>query len=169
MKFTKLKNGKYVVNGVTTYEEVIIKLNLFNENNFDTKKIMEENKYYELYYKALNYIKRGMKTKKQVLDFINNTDIVNKLCKEGYIDDLRYTRAFIHDKLLFTDYGPLKLKLKLYYLGVDKNIIEEEINKIDNEIFNKKIIKLINKNKKLNYIINQGYSYEDIKKATNDC
>ncbi|MBQ2409119.1 MAG: RecX family transcriptional regulator, partial [Bacilli bacterium] len=95
--------------------------------------------------------------------------IVNKLCKEGYIDDLRYTRAFIHDKLLFTDYGPLKLKLKLYYLGVDKNIIEDEINKIDNEIFKKKIIKLINKNKKLNYIINQGYSYEDIKKATNDC
>ena len=42
MKFTKLKNGKYVVNGVTTYEEVIIKLNLFNENNFDIKKIMEE-------------------------------------------------------------------------------------------------------------------------------
>ena len=71
MKFKKLKNGKYLVNGITTYEEVIIKLNLFKEQNFNIDKIIKENQYYDEYYKALNYLKRGMKTKKQVIDFIN--------------------------------------------------------------------------------------------------
>lgn len=169
MKFKKLKNGKYEVNGIITYEEVIIKLNLFNEKNFKIENILKENEFYDNYYKALKYIKRGMKTRKQVMDYINDINIVNKLEKEGYIDDLRFTRAFIHDKLLLTNYGPLKLKLHLYYLGVDKKIIEDEIDKIDENIFTKRIIKLIKKNKNLNHIINQGYTYEDIKKATNKC
>ena len=169
MKLTKLKNGKYIINGITTYEEVIIKLNLFNRKNFNVEKIMKENEYYDQYYKALNYIKRGLKTKKQVYNYINNIDIVNKLIKEGYIDDLRYTKAFIHDKLLFTNYGPLKLKYKLHQLGINKDIINSEINMIDQNIFYNKINKLIKKNKKISYILNLGYSYEDIKKATNDC
>ena len=59
MKLTKLKNGKYIINGITTYEEVIIKLNLFNRKNFNVEKIMKENEYYDQYYKALNYIKEN--------------------------------------------------------------------------------------------------------------
>lgn len=169
MKFKKLKNGKYLVNGITTYEEVIIKLNLFKKQNFNIDKIIKENQYYDEYYKALNYLKRGMKTKKQVIDFIKNESIVDKLAKEGYIDDLKYTKAFIHDKLLFTNYGPLKIKFKLSCLGIDNQIIDDEINKIDEEKIKERIIKLLNKNKKINYIISQGYSYEDIKKATNSC
>ena len=110
-----------------------------------------------------------MKTKKQVIDFIKNESIVDKLVKEGYIDDLKYTKAFIHDKLLFTNYGPLKIKFKLSCLGIDNQIIDDEINKIDEEKIKDRIIKLLNKNKKIDYIISQGYSYEDIKKTTNNC
>ena len=49
MKFKKLKNGKYLVNCITTYEEVIIKLNLFKKQNFNIDKIIKENQYYDEY------------------------------------------------------------------------------------------------------------------------
>ena len=65
MKITKLKNGKYKVGDIITYDEVIIKLNLLNERNIDIEKIYEENKYFEEYFKILKMIERKKRTKKE--------------------------------------------------------------------------------------------------------
>ena len=166
MKITKLKNGKYKVGDIITYDEVILKLNLFNEKNIDVNKIYEENKYYDEYYKIIKMIEKKKRTKKEIQKITNNKSLLEKLEKEGYIDDKEYVKAYLHDKLLFTSYGPLKLKYNLLQLGIDEELIDEEINKIDYKIFLNKLDKL--KNKSINYLINQGYDIEDIKKKRNN-
>lgn len=162
MKYKKLKNGKYEIidMNIITYEEVIMKL--IKKEKID---IIEETKYYEEYYKCIKMINRKLRTKKEIQKIARN-EIVEKLVKEGYIDDLRYTRAFIHDKLVLTQDGPLKIKYKLISNGIPEDIVNEEINKIDKSLIYKRINKIINqygKEKGIKKLLNKGYSYEDIK------
>lgn len=166
MKITKLKNGKYKVGDIITYDEVIIKLNLLNEKNIDIEKIYEENKYFEEYFKILKMIERKKRTKKEVDNILVNKNILIELENKGYIDDKKYVTAYLHDKLLLTNYGPLKLKYNLLKLGIDEELVNEELNKIDKSIFLNKLDKL--NNKSINYLVNQGYDIEDIKKKRNN-
>lgn len=166
MKITKLKNGKYKVGDIITYDEVIIKLNLLNEINIDIEKIYEENKYFEEYFKILKMIERKKRTKKEIDNILVNKNILTELENKGYIDDKKYVIAYLHDKLLLTNYGPLKLKYNLLKLGIDEELVNEELNKIDKSIFLNKLDKL--NNKSINYLVNQGYDIEDIKKKRNN-
>lgn len=166
MKITKLKNGKYKVGDIITYDEVIIKLNLLNERNIDIEKIYEENKYFEEYFKILKMIERKKRTKKEIDNILVNKNILIELENKGYIDDKKYVAAYLHDKLLLTNYGPLKLKYNLLNLGIDEELVNEELNKIDKSIFLNKLDKL--NNKSINYLVNQGYDIEDIKKKRNN-
>ena len=40
-------------------------------------------------------------------------DILATLCREGYLDDARYARAFARDKSALQGWGSLKIKLAL--------------------------------------------------------
>ena len=93
MKITKLKNGKYKVGDIITYDEVIIKLNLLNERNIDIEKIYEENKYFEEYFKILKMIERKKRTKKEIDNILVNKNILTELENKGYIDDKKYVIA----------------------------------------------------------------------------
>ena len=166
MKITKLKNGKYKVGDIITYDEVITKLNLLNERNIDIEKIYEENKYFEEYFKILKMIERKKRTRKEIDNILVNKNILIELENKGYIDDKKYFIAYLYDKLLLTNYGPLKLKYNLLKLGIDEELVNEELNKIDKSIFLNKLDKL--NNKSINYLVNQGYDIEDIKKKRNN-
>ena len=83
MKITKLKNGKYKVGDIITYDEVIIKLNLLNERNIDIEKIYEENKYFEEYFKILKMIERKKRTRKEIDNILVNKNILIELENKG--------------------------------------------------------------------------------------
>ena len=105
-------------------------------------------------------------TRKEIDNILVNKNILIELENKGYIDDRKYVIAYLHDKLLLTNYGPLKLKYNLLNLGIDEELINEELNKIDKSIFLNKLDKL--NNKSINYLVNQGYDIEDIKKKRNN-
>ncbi|HOK52144.1 MAG: regulatory protein RecX [Bacteroidales bacterium] len=61
--------------------------------------------------------------------------IIEYLEKEGYINDLRYAKAFVHDKLHFDGWGKLKIKIALQQKNIDESIIESALNDIDDATY----------------------------------
>lgn len=59
--------------------------------------------------------------------------IVDKLLEEGYIDELRYSRAFTHDKFLFNGWGRLKIASNLRIKSIPDSIIQQVVSEITDE------------------------------------
>lgn len=74
--------------------------------------------------------------------------IINKLEKEKYIDNDRYCKAFINDKVRFGKWGKLKITQALYQKGIDKDIIRENLKDIDDEEYRKNLQRIIQNKKK---------------------
>lgn len=189
-EFTKKnKYNVYLSNGevLNLQEQVITENELLLKKEMSQElynKLVRDNKIYELMEMAVKYISIRLRSIKEVKDYLlkkggsNNEveDAVQKLIESGYLDDDRFTKAFIKDKLKFTTIGDYKIKMQLNKLGVSTSIIEDNMNKIDEHIIEEKIKKLIDKDKKTNkkysgqilknkiynHLLNQGYSQEKV-------
>lgn len=190
-KIKKLASGKYKIEfdnnqKLTTYDEVILKNNLLFNKNIDSSKlnnIINDNDYYQIYNKCINYISIKMRSEKEIKEYIIKQDenanyqkIIKELKDKGFINDNIFLKSFIADKINLSTNGPEKIKSELINHNIDIKLIDEELNKIDEEIINEKLIKLItkkikNNNKYSNYhlkqkvvndLINLGYKKENI-------
>lgn len=195
MKITKFKkNGKdkykvFLENNeiVTLYEEVILKNNLLLTKEINEellKEIDNDNNKIKAYNTALNYLSLRVRSKKEIYDYLlkkgltkdDITIVIDKLTKEGYLNDYTFAKAYLHDQLNFTNNGPYKIKNNLLELGVSKEITEELISEIDNNIVLEKLKKLVQKKlnatnsgslnmiktKLLTYFYNLGYDKESV-------
>lgn len=179
----------YLSNGeVITLNERVITTNelLFKKeiNNTLYDKLIYENSICEAEEKAIKYISIRLRSIKETKDYLTKNNYskevvdtaVNSLIKNKYLDDNIFTKAYIKDKLNFTTKGDYKIKMELTTLGVDQNIIEENISQIDTEILTNKIKKIIDKdirtnkkythqelkNKIYNHLVTQGYSKDKV-------
>ena len=189
VKFKKMTKGRYKLEldsneEFIIYEDIIFKYDLLLKKEISITKlesILNDNKYYEAYNLALSYIEYKLRSKKEIHSYLERkdfpNDIILKVIKDiealGYINDRLYTKAFISDKINFTNHGPYKIKGELLSNGIDESIIDEELDNIDENIYKEKITKLIEKKKKTNdkplsifkskiieYLYNLGYSKE---------
>lgn len=190
-KFKKTGKNKYKVifdnTELTLYEDVILKYNLLIKKEIDIEEIDEiilENRNYEVYDMALSYIEFKMRSKKEIIKYLKNkgfednliNQTINKLESLGLLNSNSYISAFINDKVNLSNDGPYKIKQALLDLDFNENDIDNYLNKIDNSIWEDKLIKIINKkknimksksyymfiNKMKNYLYNLGYSKEMI-------
>jgi len=190
-KIIKLKNGKYKIkldeDELTTYSEVIIENNILYKKEVDNglyNTIIDMTIYYDIYYKCLKHIDKKIRSKKEIEEYLKkqgsdpNTieKIINKLEDINLINDSNFARAYINDKIYLSNYGINKIRQELLINGVNINIIEEELDKIDKNELKNKLKKIINKrlysNKKysiyqlkqkiINDMIILGYDKEDI-------
>ena len=53
--------------------------------------------------------------------------IVNHLREEKFIEEVRYARAFIHDKFLYEHWGRLKITFALRNKGISDSIVDNSI------------------------------------------
>ena len=60
-------------------------------------------------------------------------NIVEYLINNDYLNEERYTKMFVQGKLRIKKWGRIKLKYELKLKGVDTNIIDDNINKINEE------------------------------------
>ena len=145
------KNKKYIVETdyeadeeYTLDEDVIIKYGILKDREFsetEFKKILKDASLQDLVAKALNYISYGMRSKHEVYAYLDtkNTDnkfsqndlieVVSRIKKLGYIDDLKYANGVIdyYKKTKGKNYIINKLKEK----QVDNAIIEDAILKYE--------------------------------------
>lgn len=196
IKYKKLPGNKYKItldnNDVILYEDIIIKNMILLKKNIkedELKQYLNENIFYEGYYKALNYIKFRMRSTNEIEKYLAkefNKDLIEKiilnLTKEGYLNDDYFTKCYINDSINLKNIGPNKIIHELEKLGTDKSIIDKNIKVFTKEKEEEKIKKIIdkkvktNKNKsvynlknniKLN-LINQGFNVEIIDKNINN-
>ena len=179
MKITaikKLKGGKYKLEletkeQIITYDSIILENNLLFSRDIDLgllTKINDENNYYDIYNKVIKMVGSKLRSEKEIKEFLVKNNLSDKdidrmiynLKENNIINDIKFARAFIHDKINFTNYGPNKIKDELLKNNIQIDIIEKEMSNIDNEIFDEKINKIINK--KINS--NHKYSNNILKK-----
>ena len=191
----KKQNNKYKIKlegniTIETYDEVIIKNNILYKKEIDEnlkEKIEEENKFYNTYNEIVKLINKKLRSEKEIKEIMNKKEIknqeelINKLKSSNLINDELYAKAYIHDRISFSNDGINKIKKELVNQEIDEDIIENELNKIDRkdqkEKLEKLIIKKLNTNTKYsdkimkqkitNYFINLGYDKEEINEILN--
>lgn len=194
-KIKKMNSGKYKIeledkNKIITYDDVILKHNLLFDKDIDSDKLNELNvdtNYYDIYNKCIKFISRKLRSKKEIIEYLEKFSvskkdlekIVNDLEKINLINDTNFTKAYISDRIYLSNDGIDKIKQSLVTYGVELDIIEFEIDKIDRNIIKDKLSKLVFKKIKNNHkdssslirkkiyhdLINLGYTSEMI----NEC
>ena len=59
--------------------------------------------------------------------------IITRLVKERYIDDERYARAFVKDKIRYNKWGHRKVQQGLWTKRIDEDILQRVLDEIDDE------------------------------------
>ena len=178
-----LSNGEVLeLNGkVITDNELLIKKDIDNEL-YD--KLKRDNTICMLMDTSVKYIDRRLRSINELRDYLKNKEedtiiieeVIDKLIDYKYLDDDRFTKAYIKDKMAFTSKGDYKIRMELSNLGIDNGIIDNNILMIDNDMLINKMKKIIDKdiknnkkyngselrNKIYNHLISQGYSKEKV-------
>lgn len=157
----KMSSGKYQIifdNNVKliTYDEVLLKNNLLYKKELTTEEINEINKangYYNVYSSLIKFITKKMRSMKEVTEFLDKYDLNikdknNLICtlkENGSINDNRFIKAFISDRLYLSNDGPSKIKNDLLKHNLNEDDIDTEIANINEEDILSKLAKLVTK------------------------
>ena len=123
-----------------------------------------------------------MRSKKEIKEYLLKKEIseelinsaIEKLEEQGYVNDLLYARAFISDKINLSNDGPYKIKEQLMKLGINEEVVLNELSVFDKGLEKSRIEHLMDKQVKTNhnkseyilrkktidYLVNLGYTKE---------
>ena len=163
LKYQKLKSNKYKVtleneDTITLYDNVILDNNLLLKKEIDNlDDILRQNDYYNAYFLSIKYISRKQRTKKEIHNYLYNKfdsniikDTINRLEKEGYLNEDIYLKSYINDQINLTNNGYYKILRNLKNNGLDEDKIVSYLNLIDDNIWSEKAKKIIDKAIKTN-------------------
>lgn len=109
-------------------------------------------------------------------------DIIDNLIDNGFINEQRYCRAFVHDKFLYQSWGKVKIRTHLRQKRIDSRLIEEALLSIDEQQYDSQLEQLI-KNKLddtrdigekerasiFRFCLQRGFEYSKIAKLIGSC
>jgi regulatory protein len=174
--------------------EVFIKSGLRKNDSVDEEiihSLEKENKKYLAKEKAYNILaRRNHSTKELERKLIQRKfergiikEIIDELVNLNFLDDERFAREYLEEKLRFKNVGLEKIKNELFYKGVPreiiKNIIEEKTDIDETEsalqLAEKKIKSILKKvtdrriirQKIYSFLLSKGYKYETIENVIN--
>ena len=176
---------------LSLYDDVILKYELLLKKEINEKElneIIEYNNKIESYMTALKYISSKLRTEKEIRtklmhyskDAINYT--IDRLTKEGYLNNDLYIKSYINDEVNLKFIGPNKILFNLKKLGFKNEEILNYLNTFDNEIWldkiNKYVLKKVNSNhnlsglllkqKLMQDLVNKGFYKEHINLIINE-
>ncbi len=110
-------------------------------------------------------------------DAVNN--IISLLLKQKYIDDTRFTRSFISDKLRFGKWGKTKIVFSLRQKQIPQEIIDEVFQTFSDEVLLQPLMPLLEKklksvkgkteyekrDKVIRFALSRGFSMPNILKC----
>ena len=73
------------------------------------------------------------KMRRWQLDEMAQTRILERLVHDKYVDDERFARAFIHDKLRYNHWGRRKIEQALWQKGVDRDVYAPLLDTVSDE------------------------------------
>ena len=183
IKYKKGARGKYKVfldnnMELSLYEEVILKYNLLLTKEIDENSLIEidkTNQEYDVYYVALNSINSRYKSIYDLRMFLLKKEYpeelidkaIDKLIKQGYLNDRMFTKSYINNKMITSNSGPFKIEKELLEKKIDLDIIKEELEIFTEEEQISRIKKLIEKGIKTNHnrggVVLKQKIYNDLK------
>lgn len=178
-----LSNGEVLEldESVITNNELLLKKRIDNDL-YD--KLKRDNKICILVNASIKYINVRLRSIKEIKDYLLKKEddndlideVISRLIKMGYLDDRRFTEAYIKDKLNFTSWGDYKIINELNKLGISSLDIEDNTDLLNEDILNERMRKIIDKdirtnkkysglklkNKIYNHLLTNGYSKEKV-------
>lgn len=76
-------------------------------------------------------------------------NIIERLRKEKFLDDARFAKAFVKDKLRFNKWGRIKISYELQRKYIPHSIIEDALSGIDNQEYLSILQDLLKSKKKI--------------------
>lgn len=198
IKYKKTTKGRYKIylddgRELLLYEDVILKFSLLLKKEILEKDIMEIelfNQECDVYHVGLESINRRFKSTYDLKESLLKKEYpcelvekaIEKLLKQGYLNDQSFAKSYINNQIITTNKGPYKIRRELSEHRVDTNIIEEEIEVFDEDTQLEKIRKVttrlynsnrnrggvVLKKKIVNDLVNLGYDTSAISKVIND-
>jgi regulatory protein len=115
------------------------------------------------------------------VDEATQREVISYLVKEKYIDEERYARFFINDKIKYNRWGRRKVEQALYFKHIPREVYEPLLDDVANEDFESVLLPMLrNKEKNLKYAndyekrmkllrfaMQRGFSYEQADKCIN--
>ena len=100
--------------------------------------------------------------------------VIERLRGDGYIDEARYCKAYVHDKAAFQGWGRRKIRMMLRSKGLPEDETEAALQGLDPEIYKGVLEHLVerkkgyDRDKLLRFLLQRGFDYADIKNALED-
>lgn len=167
IKYKKGSKGLYKVElddgrVLSLYEDVILKFDLLLKKeimNSDLDSINKYNLECDVYYIALNNIKSRFKSEFELRNILKKKEYpdeyielaINKLIKQGYLNDRLFARSYINNQMITTSRGPIRIQRDLLDKKIDYNVINEELGVFSEEEQLMKIKKIISKKLQSNH------------------
>lgn len=166
-KVQKTPSGKYKIildsgDKVTTYDDVILEKGLLYHKDVsfdDLKEINQKTEYYDVYYKAVKMIGVKYRSEKEIREFLKEKEIskdkkesiIKRLKETGLLNDERYMRSYISDRMHLSSDGPYAIGKYLVNHGIEESKVWEAIHAIDTDEINEKVRNLLLKKIKANH------------------
>jgi regulatory protein len=96
-------------------------------------------------------------------------EIENSLYKNGFLDDARFCAAYVHDKVEYQSWGRVKIQASLHALQLPESEICNAIKNIDESVYFDNLRKLActrktdPEDKRIRFLLQRGFTYEEIK------
>ena len=71
------------------------------------------------------------------------TEILDYLLDNHFVNDERYAKAFVRGKVNQSGWGVNKIRFHLIQKGIDKNIIDEALGQTDEEAYRQRLIEIL--------------------------
>ncbi|MCM1311796.1 MAG: RecX family transcriptional regulator [Bacteroides sp.] len=130
------------------------------------------------------YCRADMRKKMEKWELPENaeTHILARLTEEKYIDESRYTHAFVRDKFRYNHWGMTRIERELRMKGIDPYLIEDAKAEIEDEEYISALRKIIEskrksvkgkseyeiRNKLIRFALSRGFDMGNIMKVI-DC
>ena len=96
--------------------------------------------------------------------------IEESLYKNDFLNDARFCRAYVHDKVEYQGWGRLKIQAGLRALGLPESEIRKSLDEIDEKTYFDNLRALMTsrrgdpEEKKLRFLAQRGFTFEEIQK-----
>lgn len=98
--------------------------------------------------------------------------IVESLYSNNFLNDARFCHAYVHDKVEYQSWGRMKIQTGLRALDLPDSEIRDALDTIDESVYTKNLRSLIAsrksdpEDKRLRFLAQRGFTYEEIKRAS---
>lgn len=97
-------------------------------------------------------------------------EIVENLYKNDFLNDARFCHAYVHDKVAYQSWGRIKIQAGLRALDLPESEIQKSLDEIDEKQYKSNLQALFkqrksdSEEKRLRFLLQRGFTYDEIKK-----